>query len=93
MLRSTVLSVRSRCQRLMGSFSARCLSSALARPRLPSAFSKSMGLTLCGMVDEPISPALQALLEVAQAHIAPDVAREVDQMVLARATASNSSAM
>ena len=26
-------------------------------PKLPSAFSKSMGLILCGIVDEPISPA------------------------------------
>ena len=28
---------------------------ALAMPKLPSAFSKSMGLTLCGMADEPMS--------------------------------------
>ena len=26
-------------------------------PRLPSAFSKSIGFTLCGIVDEPTSPA------------------------------------
>jgi hypothetical protein len=26
-------------------------------PRFPSAFSKSIGLILCGMVDDPISPA------------------------------------
>ena len=56
MLRSTVESVRSRCKREIGSFSARCRSSALARPRLPSEFSKSIGFTLCGMVDEPTSP-------------------------------------
>ena len=31
------------------------LNRALASPRLPSAFSKSIGLTLCGMVDEPTS--------------------------------------
>ncbi len=36
---------------------------ALARPRLPSEFSKSIGLTLCGMVDEPISPALTFCLK------------------------------
>ena len=56
-LRSTVESVRSRCQRDTGSFSEKCRSSALARPQLPSAFSKSIGLTLCGMVEEPTSPA------------------------------------
>ena len=63
MLRNTVESVRSRCQRLMGSFSLRCLSTALAKPKLPSAFSKSIGLTLCGMVDEPISPAFKRCLK------------------------------
>ena len=63
MLRSTVESVRSRCQRLIGSFWLRCASSALARPKLPSAFSKSIGLTLCGIVDEPTSPALVRCLK------------------------------
>ena len=60
---STVLSVRSRCQRLIGSFSLRWRSSAFARPRLPSAFSKSIGLTLCGIVDEPISPFFRRCLK------------------------------
>ncbi len=46
-LRSTVESVRSRCQRDTGSLAAMWPSSALATPRLPSLFSKSMGLT-CG---------------------------------------------
>jgi hypothetical protein len=63
MLRSTVLSVRSRCQRLTGNFWLMCVSSALARPKLPSAFSKSIGLTLCGIVDEPISPAFRRCLK------------------------------
>ena len=58
MLRVTVLSVRSRCRRLMGSFSERCPNWALANPRLPSAFSKSMGFTLCGMALLPTSPTL-----------------------------------
>ena len=44
-LRSTVESVRSRCQRDTGSLAAMCASSALATPRLPSLFSKSIGLT------------------------------------------------
>ena len=37
---------KSRCQRETGSFSARWPNTAFARPRLPSAFSKSIGLTL-----------------------------------------------
>ena len=32
--------------------------SSLALPRLPSLFSKSIGLTLWGIVEDPISPAL-----------------------------------
>ena len=56
-LRMTVESVRSRCQRDTGSFSEKCRSIAFASPALPSAFSKAMGFTLCGMVDEPTSPA------------------------------------
>ena len=79
MLRSTVESVRSRCQRLTGSLCDMCVSTALARPRLPSAFSKSIGLTLCGMVELPISPSRGLLLEVAQRDVAPGVARPVDQ--------------
>ena len=63
MLRNTVLSDKSRCQRLMGSFSLKWRSMALDKPRLPSAFSKSIGLTLCGMVDEPISPAFKRCLK------------------------------
>ena len=43
--------------REIGSLLARCWKIALAMPRLPSEFSKSIGLTLCGMVEEPISPA------------------------------------
>src|SRR5690606_24661005 len=38
--RSTVESVRSRCQRLIGSLVEKCANRALATPRLPSAFSK-----------------------------------------------------
>ena len=40
----------------MGSFRAMKPKTAFARPRLPSEFSKSIGLTLCGIVEEPISP-------------------------------------
>jgi hypothetical protein len=31
---------------------------AFAIPRFPSEFSKSIGFTLCGIAEEPISPAL-----------------------------------
>jgi len=41
----------------MGSFYAKCIYKAIESPRFPSAFSKSIGLILCGMVEEPISPA------------------------------------
>lgn len=57
-MRSTVESVRSRCMRDTGSLADRCEKTAFATPRLPSAFSKSIGLTLWGMADEPTSPAL-----------------------------------
>ena len=55
-LRVTVESVRSRCNLEIGSLADKCSKMALATPRLPSEFSKSMGLTLCGMADEPTSP-------------------------------------
>ena len=42
---NTVESVRSRCNRLIGNFSAK-RNTALDTPQLPSAFSKSMGFTL-----------------------------------------------
>jgi len=58
MFLETVESVRSRCNLEMGSFEERCSKSAFAIPRFPSAFSKSMGLTLCGIADDPTSPAL-----------------------------------
>ena len=63
MLRSTVESVKSRWRRETGSFEARCSKTALAMPKLPSAFSKSMGLTLWGMALDPTSPALICCLK------------------------------
>jgi hypothetical protein len=36
---------------------AKWLKRAIDRPRFPSAFSKSMGLILWGIVEDPISPA------------------------------------
>ncbi len=55
-LRSTVESVRSRCNLETGSFADRCSNKAFAMPRFHSAFSKSIGFTLCGIAEEPISP-------------------------------------
>jgi hypothetical protein len=47
---------------------------ALAKPRLPSAFSKSMGFTLCGIADDPISPAWHLYMRCAWKQIAPECA-------------------
>lgn len=46
------------CQREIGNLLLKWLISAFAFPQLPSLFSKSMGLTLWGIVEDPISPAL-----------------------------------
>ncbi|MNT17144.1 hypothetical protein D3C71_1862360 [compost metagenome] len=52
--RNTVESVRSRCKREIGNFAAKCSNSAFAIPKFPSAFSKSIGFTLCGIAEDPI---------------------------------------
>ena len=57
MLRWEDESVRSRCQRDCTRVEPRVFSRALEISRLASAFSKRMGLTLWGMVDEPVAPA------------------------------------
>ena len=57
MLRWVVESVRSRCSREVTSVLASESSSALDSSRFASAFSKRIGLILCGMVDEPVAPA------------------------------------
>ena len=44
-------------QRATGSLVDKCCNIAFARPKLPSAFSKSIGFTLCGITEEPTSPA------------------------------------
>ena len=48
--RRTVESLRSRWYRDTGSLEAKWDMVALATPKFPSPFSKSMGLTLCGIV-------------------------------------------
>ena len=58
MFRKTVESVKSRCKREMGSLLLKWSRKALAMPKLPSEFSKSIGFTLWGMAEEPTSPAL-----------------------------------
>ncbi len=53
---NTVESVKSRCNLEIGSLAAKWAAMALAMPKLPSAFSKSIGFTLCGIAEEPTSP-------------------------------------
>ena len=57
MLRCALESVRSRCRRLVTSVAASESSTALESSRFASAFSNRIGLTLCGIVDEPVAPA------------------------------------
>ena len=56
MLRCVVESVRSRCRREVTRVEASESSSAPEISRFASAFSKRMGLTLWGMVEEPVPP-------------------------------------
>ncbi len=44
-------------------FVGKCPSRAIAMPQLASEFSKLIGLTLCGIVDEPTSPFTAACLK------------------------------
>ena len=62
-MRKVVESVRSRCMREIASFRAMKPITAFARPRLPSEFSKSIGFTLCGIVEDPISPLIVRCLK------------------------------
>ena len=62
-LRSAVESERSLCQRETANLRAKCPKSAFATPKLPSEFSKSMGFTLCGMVELPVSPSAMRCLK------------------------------
>ena len=57
MLRSTVESDKSRCNRETGNLHENSPNNASASCKLPSAFSKSIGFTFCGMVEDPTSPA------------------------------------
>lgn len=57
------------CQREIGNFILRKDRSSLALPRLPSLFSKSIGLTLWGIVEDPISPALVICSKFDQTNI------------------------
>ncbi|GHT62613.1 hypothetical protein AGMMS50239_16400 [Bacteroidia bacterium] len=58
LLKQIPVSVKSLCKRETGNFADKCSKTAFAIPKFPSAFSKSMGFTLCGIADEPISPGL-----------------------------------
>ena len=50
-----VESLKSLCILDIDSFELRWVNNALAIPKFPSAFSKSIGLILCGIVEEPTS--------------------------------------
>ena len=69
---STVLSVKSRCHRLMGSLFDRCCITAFAIPRLPSEFSKSIGFT-CRKRDAPC----QQHLCVSSSRVLYDFSRSI----------------
>ena len=56
MLRWEDESVRSRCHREVTSVAARVSSREQEISALASAFSNRMGLTLCGMVEDPVAP-------------------------------------
>ncbi len=56
MLRCVVESVRSRCRREVTSVCESVPSSPLEISRLASAFSKRIGLILCGIVEDPVAP-------------------------------------
>ena len=56
MLRWDEESVRSRCHREVTRVAASVSNSEHEISALASAFSKRMGLTLCGMVEEPVAP-------------------------------------
>ena len=80
MLRCVVESVRSRCSRLVTSVEReRVEQRAEQISRLASAFSNRIGLTLCGIVDEPVAPGPRDLREVAERDVGPDVGAEVVQ--------------
>ena len=79
MLRCALESVRSRCRRVVTSVAASESSTADESSRFASAFSKRIGLTLCGIVDEPVAPACRDLAEVAERDVGPDVGGEVVQ--------------
>jgi len=51
---------------------------ALAIPRLPSAFSKSIGFTLCGMARNRL-PRLDPLFEVFHGDVGPHIPCKIDQ--------------
>ena len=92
MLRCVVESVRSRCSRLVTRVLARVSSSALDSSRLASAFSNRIGLTLCGIVDEPVAPATGIWMKTPrEMYVHTSVARLCSTR-LNRATSAYSSA-
>ena len=92
MLRCVVESVRSRCSRLVTSVAASVSSSADESSRFASAFSNRIGLTLCGMVEEPVAPATGIWMKTPrEMYVHTSVARLCSTR-LNRATSAYSSA-
>jgi hypothetical protein len=79
MLRSTVESVRSRCQREIGSFSARCLQHRVGQAEVAFGILEVDRIDLVRHGRRADFAGLDLLLEEAERDVAPDVAVEVDQ--------------
>ena len=79
MLRSTVESVRSRCQREIGSFSARCLQHGVGQAEVAFGILEVDRIDLVRHGRRADFAGLELLLEEAERDVAPDVAVEVDQ--------------
>ena len=78
----TVESVRSLCNLETGSLEERCSKMALAIPRFPSAFSKSIGFTLCGMAEEPTSSFFYFLFKIIHGNICPDITAKINKNII-----------
>src|SRR5579875_741297 len=85
-------SERSRCMREIGSLEDKCRSNAVETPALASAFSKSIGLTLWGIVEEPTSPSTGRWASRERLVYSHMSRQKSMSTVLKRATASKASA-
>lgn len=68
-----------RCRQEIGSFSAKVLEHGIGQAKVAFRTSKSIGLTLCGMVEGDDFTSLDLLLEETEGDVTPDIAIEVNQ--------------